>query len=250
VGGTIRYTLDGTAPSASSAAYTGPVRLTSTSTLQARTYKDGYTESTVSSASFNVTQPPSVVATPTITSTGGSLGAPLVAMLATSTPGATIRYTTDMTMPNATSTAYSAPITINSSLTLHAKAFKSGMVDSAVASMNFVVTPPPTTPPPQPPPPTSDTRSPTVSIASPSTGATVRRTVLVRANASDNVGVVGVQFFVGSTPIGSEDTSAPFEVDWNTLTRENGGYYLSAVARDAAGNVTTSRRSFVRVNNR
>jgi hypothetical protein len=62
--------------------------------------------------------------------------------------------------------------------------------------------------------------------------------------------VVGVQFFVGSTPIGDEDTSAPFEVDWNTLTRENGGYYLSAVARDAAGNRTTSRRSFVRVSNR
>src|SRR5207253_79685 len=41
-----------------------------------------------------------------------------------------------------------------------------------------------------------DTIPPTVSITAPTNGATVSNTVTVSANASDNVGVVGVQFYV------------------------------------------------------
>src|SRR5580692_1397106 len=48
----------------------------------------------------------------------------------------------------------------------------------------------------------TDTTPPTVSIASPTPGATVSGTITVTANASDNVDVVGVQFQVDSTNTG------------------------------------------------
>src|SRR5207249_7157472 len=49
-----------------------------------------------------------------------------------------------------------------------------------------------------------DTTPPTVSITAPSAGATVAGTVTVSANASDNVGVVGVQFKLDGTNLGAE----------------------------------------------
>ncbi len=97
------------------------------------------------------------------------------------------------------------------------------------------------------PPP--DSTDPLVSITAPTPGATVSGTIQVEANASDNVGVVGVQFFVDSTAIGSEDTSAPYATSWTTTTAGNGDHTLTARARDAAGNETTSSSVVVNVDN-
>jgi YD repeat-containing protein len=99
------------------------------------------------------------------------------------------------------------------------------------------------------PPPTGDTTPPTVTITAPSSGATVSSTVTVTATASDNVGVAGVQFFVGTTPLGAEDTSSPYSAAWNTTTAANGSHRLTAVARDAAGNRRTSAEVTVTVSN-
>ena len=60
------------------------------------------------------------------------------------------------------------------------------------------------------------------------------------AKASDNVGVVGVQFKLDGQNIASELIVAPYTITWNTGTTTNGVHTLTAVARDAAGNVTTS----------
>ena len=98
--------------------------------------------------------------------------------------------------------------------------------------------------------PPVDTTPPTVSITSPSNGQTVSATVTVTANASDNVGVAGVQFVLDNgTNIGAEDTSAPYSVSWNTTGTPNGSHTLTAVARDAAGNRTTSAQVTVTVSN-
>ena len=94
-----------------------------------------------------------------------------------------------------------------------------------------------------------DTTPPSVSLTAPAGGATVSGTVQLTANASDNVGVVGVQFKQGTTNIGAEDTSAPYAVSWNTTTVANGPYALTAVARDAGGNTTTSTIVNVTVSN-
>src|SRR5206468_1752630 len=85
-----------------------------------------------------------------------------------------------------------------------------------------------------------DTTPPTVGVTAPASGATVSGTsVPVSASASDNVGVVGVQFKLDGVNLGAE-TTGPYSVTWNTTTAANDTHTLSASARDAAGNTTTS----------
>jgi hypothetical protein len=100
-----------------------------------------------------------------------------------------------------------------------------------------------------PPPPPPDTTPPTVSVTFPASGATVSGTTSVTASASDNVGVVGVQFLLDGANLGAEDTSAPYSISWNTTGTANGSHTLTAVARDAAGNSRTSALVTVTVSN-
>ena len=51
----------------------------------------------------------------------------------------------------------------------------------------------------------ADTTAPTVSLTAPANGATVSGTINVTATASDNVGVVGVQFLLDGNNLGAED---------------------------------------------
>jgi Bacterial Ig domain len=93
-----------------------------------------------------------------------------------------------------------------------------------------------------------DTKAPTVSLTAPAAGATVSGTVTLSANASDNVGVARVQFLMDGTPL-AEDTTSPYSVSWNTTAANNGTHTLSAQARDAAGNTTTTPTRTVTVAN-
>ena len=95
----------------------------------------------------------------------------------------------------------------------------------------------------------ADTTPPTVSITSPVSGSAVSATITVAASASDNVAVVGVQFKLDGNNLGAEDAVAPYSISWNTTTATNGSHLLTAVARDAAGNSTTSTALTVTVNN-
>ncbi len=94
-----------------------------------------------------------------------------------------------------------------------------------------------------------DTAPPSVSITSPSGGATVSGTVQVSASAADDSGVAGVQFFVDGAAVGPEDPTAPYSSDWNTASAGNGPRSLTAVARDTSGNLTTSSAVGVDVDN-
>ncbi len=94
-----------------------------------------------------------------------------------------------------------------------------------------------------------DTTPPTVSITAPAGGATVSGTVTVGATAADNVGVAGVQFKLDGANLGTEDTSAPYSVSWDTTTAAAGTHALTAVAHDAAGNTRTSAAVSVNVDN-
>src|SRR5207302_1841062 len=87
---------------------------------------------------------------------------------------------------------------------------------------------------------TADTTPPTVNLTAPANNATVSGTVSVTANASDDVGVVGVQFQLDGTNLGAEVTAAPYTVSWDTTTATNAPHTLTAVARDAAGNTASS----------
>src|SRR5439155_1387400 len=64
----------------------------------------------------------------------------------------------------------------------------------------------------------NDTTPPTVSISSPASGTTVGATISVTASASDNVGVVGVQFLLDGSedrPVGKAGRSSG---PWDTHT--------------------------------
>ena len=80
---------------------------------------------------------------------------------------------------------------------------------------------------------------PTVSMTSPSAGANASHVVPLAATASDDVGVVAVDFFVDGTNLG-QDTTAPYTLDWDSTVASNGPHTLTARARDTAGNQTTS----------
>jgi hypothetical protein len=97
---------------------------------------------------------------------------------------------------------------------------------------------------------TTDTTPPAVAMSAPANNATVSGpSVTVSAAASDANGVAGVQFRVDGGNIGAEDTTVPYSVVWNTTTATNGTHQLTAVARDAAGNVAISPALVVTVNN-
>jgi hypothetical protein len=96
----------------------------------------------------------------------------------------------------------------------------------------------------------ADTSPPTVSLTAPANSATVSGgSVTLSANASDDVGVAGVQFKVDGSNAGSEDTTSPYSISWNSALVANGSHTITAVARDAAGNSTTSSSISVTVSN-
>jgi len=95
----------------------------------------------------------------------------------------------------------------------------------------------------------SDVNPPSVAVTAPANGAIVGGTITVSANASDDVGVVGVQFLLNGAALGAEVASAPYAISWDTTGSANGNYTLAATARDAAGNVTTSAPVGVTVSN-
>jgi hypothetical protein len=61
--------------------------------------------------------------------------------------------------------------------------------------------------------------------------------------------VVGVQFQLDGANLGAEVTVSPYSVSWNTSSATNGTHTLTAIARDAAGNRTTSSAVIVTVSN-
>lgn len=85
--------------------------------------------------------------------------------------------------------------------------------------------------------PPADTTPPTVSITSPTNGATVSGSaVKIDATAGDNVGVTKVEFYDGTKLLGT-DTTSPYSYTWDTtsITAPNESHNIIARAYDAAG---------------
>ena len=96
---------------------------------------------------------------------------------------------------------------------------------------------------------TVDNSAPTVSLTAPANNASVRASVAVSASASDNLAVAGVQFKLDGNNLGAEDTASPYTITWDTTAAADGAHVLTAVARDTAGNVTTSAARTITVDN-
>lgn len=95
---------------------------------------------------------------------------------------------------------------------------------------------------------TPDTTPPTVSITNPADGSTASGTISVSADATDNVAVDHVHFFIDGTEFGS-DMTAPYDFLLDTTLYTNATYTLEAVAHDSSGNVATSAPVAITVDN-
>lgn len=138
-GAIIRYTTYGGEPTSASPQYTGPIPVIITTTLKAKAFRWDMADSNTAAATYAIGGNPSTVATPAFSPAGGTYASPQNVSLSCGTVGATIRYTTNGSEPTASSMLYSAPIPVNATATLKAKAFKSGLTDSNTAAATYTV---------------------------------------------------------------------------------------------------------------
>jgi major membrane immunogen (membrane-anchored lipoprotein) len=97
---------------------------------------------------------------------------------------------------------------------------------------------------------TPDTTAPVTSITAPTSNAQLAKSVVLTANATDNVNVAKVEFYAGTTLLNpGGDTVSPYGFTWNTTTVPDGSYVLTSKAYDDAGNVATSSAINVTVDN-
>ncbi|MDE3155355.1 MAG: chitobiase/beta-hexosaminidase C-terminal domain-containing protein [Acidobacteriota bacterium] len=134
-GATIHYTLDGTDPTAGSPTYSSPLAVDATTVVKAIALRTGWTDSPIGTATYTLK-----VVSPMLTPAGGSYGASQTVSMATTTPNATITYTTDGSEPTESSTSYTAPVSVSRTMTLKATAWRTGWVPSDSTAGSFWIT--------------------------------------------------------------------------------------------------------------
>jgi hypothetical protein len=95
----------------------------------------------------------------------------------------------------------------------------------------------------------ADVTAPATAVTSPAPGASLSGVVTITADATDDIGVTGVQFLLDGAALGAEDLATPYTLDWNTGLATNGPHTLSARARDARGNTTNAPNVGVTISN-
>src|SRR5262249_47615598 len=98
------------------------------------------------------------------------------------------------------------------------------------------------------PTPTPNPGAPQVTLTVPPTGATfvAGDNITLTATATDSNGIAKVEFYQGSTLIGT-DTTSPYSVVWNNVSK--GNYNLTAKATDNVGQTATSAIVSITVTN-
>jgi Bacterial Ig-like domain (group 3)/Chitobiase/beta-hexosaminidase C-terminal domain/FG-GAP-like repeat/Abnormal spindle-like microcephaly-assoc'd, ASPM-SPD-2-Hydin/FG-GAP repeat len=136
-GATIYYTTNGTAPTTGSAVYSTPLTVSSAETIEAVAGGTGFTTSAVATAVYTINQP--TAATPTFSVPAGTYTSAQTVTISDTTSGAKIYYTINGTTPSATSTPYTAPITISATQSIEAIAVATGYNNSAVATAAYTI---------------------------------------------------------------------------------------------------------------
>ncbi len=135
-GASIRFTTDGSTPSETAGTvYTGPVSIGANTIVRAMAYGPGFDPSSVASATYNIR-----ASAPTFSPAGGTFAAPVTVTLASSTSGATLRYTTDGSLPSSNNgPIYAGPFVVSATSTVRAMALKAGMTDSTITSSTYTI---------------------------------------------------------------------------------------------------------------
>jgi hypothetical protein len=132
----IYYTLDGTTPTTTSTLYSSGISISADTTLKAIATASGYSQSSVSSATFTFSnQAPAVSFSPA----AGTYTNAQTVTLSDTDASAKIYYTTDGSTPSASSNLYSAPINVSASEAVKAIAIDPALQDSNVTTAAYVI---------------------------------------------------------------------------------------------------------------
>ncbi|MBP7310292.1 MAG: chitobiase/beta-hexosaminidase C-terminal domain-containing protein, partial [Candidatus Cloacimonetes bacterium] len=141
---TIRYTTNGTEPTATSPIYSAPISLTqmnATHTIKVKAFKTDWTSSVTQTAVYVLTGQASIASPVFSPAPSIYTQAQTVTINQSTIPtSAVIRYTTDGTDPTVTSQQYTAPITVNSTTTIRARAFATDWTPSVVYVGAYTIT--------------------------------------------------------------------------------------------------------------
>jgi N-acetyl-beta-hexosaminidase len=138
--GVIRYTTNGTDPTATSPIYTGPFIVDSSRSIKARTFEPELPPSTVALARYTIIPALTMTALPVISPSAGTYPQAVTITMSCPTADALIRYTINGSDPTVASNPYTEPFVLRSSATVKARAFSTGRAPSPLASVPYVVT--------------------------------------------------------------------------------------------------------------
>jgi alpha-tubulin suppressor-like RCC1 family protein len=169
----VHYTTDGREPTVDDPIATS-VPVERSLTLKAKCFRDGWTASATVVASYYLTV--GSAGAPTMDPPGGSYASPQLVVLRSTTPSARIRYTTDGTEPTLFSRAYKAPVLVDETTTLKAKAFAADTGASATTSETYTISPPAVATPALSPASGPFTTARSVTVTCATAGATIRYT--------------------------------------------------------------------------
>jgi LysM repeat protein len=135
-GTTIYYTTNGTAPTTSSAVYTGPITVSATETIEAMAVEMCYTNSPVAMAAYTINP---VLPAPAFSIAAGTYTTFQTVTVSDATAGTTIYFTTNGVAPTTASTKYSGAVTVSTTETMEAIAVETGYTNSSVASAAYTI---------------------------------------------------------------------------------------------------------------
>jgi hypothetical protein len=131
----IRYTLDGSLPTAASALYTAPIELSGTTTLRAVASRDGWRDSPVLRAVYTLRVP-----TPVLSPAAGTYSQAPVVTASVADAQAVLRYTVDGTAPTVASPLLPADgLQLTSTATVRVIATRDGWANSAVVRATYTL---------------------------------------------------------------------------------------------------------------
>ena len=235
----IRYTTDGSDPTASSTLYTGPFSVSSTTTVKYRAWDvAGNAEATKSQLiQIDSSAPSSSIACDGSACSSGTYTSAVNVSLSANDTGsgvAAIRYTTDGSTPTTSSTLYTGSFSVSSTTTVKYRAWDvAGNVEATKSQLIQVDTTPP------------DTTPPTSSIACGGVACSsgwYTAAVSVSLSAIDTgSGVAAIRYTTdGSDPTASSTLyTGPFSVSSTTTVKYR--------AWDVAGNAEATKSQLIQI---
>jgi alpha-tubulin suppressor-like RCC1 family protein len=130
-GATIRYTTNGTDPTASSTLYVNPIAVIVSTQIRARAFKAGIEDSEVAQGYFTLQVP-----APTYSPGRGKYTSAQNVSVSVP-PNSEVRYTTNGSDPTISSPLFVSPMTISTATTLKVKAFRTGWSPSMTRTATY-----------------------------------------------------------------------------------------------------------------